>query len=54
MTDMRELVNNALTAFAWIVQNTASGKKIAAVDEANKKYMELEMGALRNVRPRRH
>jgi len=42
----KDLFNNALTIFEWLLNEVKSGKVIAAVDEQNEKYRVLVMPAL--------
>jgi hypothetical protein len=42
----KDLFNNALTVFEWLLNEVSNGKVIAAVDEQNEKYRVLEMPAL--------
>jgi hypothetical protein len=45
----KELFNNALTLFAWALDEVAKGRKIASVHEAEGHYRELQMPALMNA-----
>jgi hypothetical protein len=45
----RELFNASLTLFKWAREQVALGKVIAAVDETEQKYTEIQMDALRNL-----
>ena len=42
----KELFNNALTILKWAVRETKKGNSIASVDEAHRKYRELQMPIL--------
>jgi len=42
----KDVFNNALTVFEWLLNEVKSGKVIAAVDEKNEKYRVLVMPAL--------
>lgn len=43
----KELFNNALTLFEWAVDSVRHGRTIASLNEAEQKFRELEMPALR-------
>lgn len=47
----REYVNNALTLLKWAVRQRARGNSIAAVNEAEGVYRELEMPILDRASP---
>lgn len=49
----KELFDNALTLFEWAVREVQGGHTIAAVNEAQKRYRELQMPALNRAAPRR-
>jgi len=42
----KELLNNAITLFAWAVREVGKGNVIASVNEAEERYRELQMPAL--------
>jgi hypothetical protein len=45
-----ELINNALTLFKWAVNKSGEGKIVAAINEKEEIYQELEMPTLSRVR----
>ena len=47
----KELLNNALSLFEWVVQERERGHTIASVDEEEKRYRELVMPVFSNIRP---
>jgi hypothetical protein len=49
ITTRKDLFNNALTLLEWAIQEKRGGKKIASVDENNKRYKELVMPILEAV-----
>lgn len=46
-----ELFNNALTLFDYAIKAITEGRIIAAVNEKNQKYREIEMEVFKNVQP---
>ncbi len=46
----KDLFNNALTLLEWAVKEKRTGRIIASVDERGKKYKEIVMPVLENVR----
>jgi hypothetical protein len=49
LTTKKDLFNNALTFFAWAVEEVATGNTIASVNEEKKRFRELQMPALSHV-----
>jgi hypothetical protein len=47
----KELFNNAVTLLDWAVRQRSNGYAIAALDEQNKTFRELQMPALEHVAP---
>lgn len=47
-----ELINNALTMFAWAVETVQRGNQVASFNEAAMKYEVVAMPALRTVAER--
>jgi hypothetical protein len=45
----KDLFNNALSSFEWILGEVKNGRSIASVDENNKTYRVLVMPALQQV-----
>jgi len=45
----KDLFNQALSAFEWILNEVKSGRSIASVDEQNQTYRVLVMPALQQV-----
>lgn len=45
----KDLFNNALSAFEWILDEAKKGRSIASVDESNQTYRVLVMPALQQV-----
>jgi hypothetical protein len=45
----KDLFNNALSAFEWILDEAKHGRSIASVDESNQTYRVLVMPALQQV-----
>lgn len=45
----KDLFNNALSSFEWILGETKNGRSIASVDENNRTYRVLVMPALQQV-----
>lgn len=46
----KDLINNALTLFEWAVKEIKEGRKIVSLDEKNKKYKEVFMPCLSNIK----
>jgi hypothetical protein len=46
---MKDLINNALSIFEWVVHETREGNAIAAVNESDKSYRVLITPALQRV-----
>jgi hypothetical protein len=46
ITTRKQLINEALSLFAWAVDSVCKGRTIASVDEANQVYAELSMPSL--------
>jgi hypothetical protein len=46
----KDLFNNALTLFQWAVGEKRRGHTIASIDEKSKRYRELQMPALNDVK----
>ena len=42
----KDLLNNALTLFAWAIREKKAGRTIASVDEQNKTFKEVVMPGL--------
>lgn len=51
MQTREELVNSAITLFAWAIRQRERGRAIASVDEAQGVYQEVQMPALEAVAP---
>jgi hypothetical protein len=49
MDTYKDLFNQALSAFEWILTEVKSGRSIASVDEQNQTYRVLVMPALQQV-----
>jgi hypothetical protein len=45
----KDLLNNSLSLFYWAVQQIKNGKIIAAVDENDQKYIEVQMQSLQHI-----
>ena len=45
----KDLFNNSLTVFEWLLNEVRSGRVIASVDEKNEKYRVLVTPALEHV-----
>lgn len=45
----KDLFNNALSAFEWVLDEAKHGRSIASVDESNKTYRVLVMPAIQQV-----
>jgi hypothetical protein len=45
----KELFNNALTLLKWAIEHTRQGHTIAAIDEKNQVYRELQMPILDHI-----
>ena len=45
----KDLFNNALSAFEWIMNEAKSGRSITSVDDKNQSYRVLVMPALQQV-----
>ena len=45
----KELLNNALSLFAWAVREVTEGRIVASLDEKTQKYRELQMPALQSA-----
>jgi hypothetical protein len=45
-----ELINNALTLFKWAVRKISEGNIVAAINEEEEVYQELEIPILSRVR----
>ena len=52
MSTRKELFNNALTLFEWAVDAVQHGRTIASFNEAEQKFREIEMPALRTASAR--
>jgi hypothetical protein len=50
ITTKKDLLNNALTLFEWVLSEVKQGNAIAAIDESGQKYKEITMPVFRNVR----
>ncbi len=46
---MKELLNTALTALEWLVEETKNGSEIAAINEERKTYRVLVMPILEGI-----
>ncbi len=46
----KDFFNNALTFFEWAIKEKRAGRRIASVDEHDKKLREIVMPALENTR----
>lgn len=46
----KDLINNALTLFKWVVNKRKSGHEIAAVNSESNRHIEFDMPALSAVR----
>lgn len=45
-----DLINNSLSLLYWANQQIKEGKVIAAVDEKEQKYIEVQMDVLNNLK----
>jgi len=45
----RDLFNNALTLFEWVINEKKAGRIVASIDEANHRYKELVMPSLESA-----
>ena len=45
----KDLFNNALSLMEWVVQERATGRAIAAIDEESGKYKEVQMPFFRRL-----
>jgi len=50
MTTRKDLFENALTLFEWVVAQTEKGRIIASIDESEDGYRELVMPALASIK----
>ncbi len=48
----KDLFNNAVTLLSWAARHARDGHAIAAVDNGDKRYFELEMPFLLHLAPR--
>ncbi len=48
-TGPKDLLNNALTIFEWMVREISEGRIIGSIDEKNSKYKELSMEFMMNI-----
>ena len=46
----KDVIENALILFGWAVNEATNGLAIAAIDEEQKVYRELQIPALRNIK----
>lgn len=49
----KELLNNALTLFEWVLEEVEQGHAIASVDPKQEKYKEITMPVFRHISPKR-
>ena len=51
LSDARDIVNHALSLFAWAVGERERGRSIASVDDRERTFREVNMAALEQVSP---
>jgi hypothetical protein len=52
LASRKDLFNNALSLFQWVVQERLQGRRIASISDDETSYREIQMPALMNVRKR--
>ncbi len=53
ITTKKDLLNNALTLFEWVLEEVERGNAIASVDPTHGKYKEITMPVFRHISPKR-
>lgn len=48
LPDLETVFNNAFTLLEWAFDQKKQGRIIASIDEANQKYIEIQMACLEN------
>lgn len=50
LSGRKDLFNNALSLFEWVVQERLQGRRIASVSDDEKSYREIQIPALMKIR----